>query len=231
MIIALACGLAAAFGTWKLISAAPQQDQAKVVVLVPKEDIPQMTRLTSADKFQQKEILRRDLRDPEEVITDFEKIKNNQARFKLTKDKPFYKQEVMLGSNSFDDRLNEDEVAFTIPVDPNRGGAGFVQVGSHVDVLGNIPSLDPTEPPAIGVVLENIEVLGINNQGQNNPDGTPMQPDRFTLRVKREVAQDLIAVQQAGSLYIALRKDGVDRAFRVPPRGTLFFCGMWSWRS
>src|SRR5947209_5072458 len=95
MVIALACGLAAAFGTWKLLSGTPQPDQAKIKVLVPKEDIPQMTRLVTADKFQEKEVLRRDLVDADEVITDFEKIKGSQARLKLRKDKPFYKQEIV----------------------------------------------------------------------------------------------------------------------------------------
>ena len=98
--------------------------------------------------------------------------------------------------------------ASTISMSLDRGVAGFVLPGDHVDVM---LTRKPTGGDAGGggnlitdVLLQNIKVLGIN-QNANNAENKPQVPSAVTFEVTTVQAQKLVLAQRLGQLNLALR--------------------------
>jgi pilus assembly protein CpaB len=98
--------------------------------------------------------------------------------------------------------------ASTIGMSLDRGVAGFVLPGDHVDIM---LTRKPTGGDAGGggnlitdVLLQNVKVLGIN-QNANDAENKPQVPSAVTFEVTTIQAQKLVLAQRLGSLSLALR--------------------------
>jgi pilus assembly protein CpaB len=88
--------------------------------------------------------------------------------------------------------------AVTVGVNDVKGVAGFIQVSDRVDVLLTREHLQTV------VLLQNVKVLGIDQQSDDKKD-KPVVAKAVTLEVSPEDAQKLTLGSSIGSLSLALR--------------------------
>lgn len=92
--------------------------------------------------------------------------------------------------------------AITIRVNDVLGVGGFVLPGDRVDVL--LTRAAGNEQPATDVLLQNIKVLGIDQEASEKKDA-PMVARAVTVEVTSEEAQRITLGTQVGTLSLALR--------------------------
>lgn len=94
--------------------------------------------------------------------------------------------------------------ATSVRVDDVIGVAGFVTVGTRVDVL-----LTVDEPSGVGsitkVVLQNVQVLATGQQASRDPQGNPVSATVLTVLVTPEDAEKLVQAAARGRIQLALR--------------------------
>ncbi len=213
MVTALVCGLGAAFGTWKLVSGQKDNvaDDQKVMVLVPVADVPAYHLFQDKQRFTMMEWPKHRLREDEkETITDFEQVKGKTSRhYKLRANEPVYKNDIVESmQNDIDERLRNGEVAHSIPASAERSGGGFIKVGDRVDISATVhPGQGETAIRTL-YLLEDIEVLAVDNQGQREQNNMATPPTRFLLRLTRPQALVLKYFQDTARLDVDKRKQG-----------------------
>ncbi len=131
---------------------------------------------------------------------------------------------------TFSDLIEEDQVAFSLTIDPARAVGGFIEPGDFVDmiVLGD-EYVPPGEPDAFEAsatrspytsparyLYRGVRIIGINNNivGQsNNPDSVVPEAEgevtslSITLAVPADAAQRILSVA-AGDMVLSLLPDG-----------------------
>jgi Flp pilus assembly protein CpaB len=216
MIIALICGLGAAFGTWKVLSGAPaptEQKVEEVEVLVPKKEIPGMTGLRP-ELFEPKKWPKRDLTN-EEYITPADDLKEFKTRnYALKAGKPFYRADIVKGQDfGFTQKLKANEVAYTVPTDAASGMSGFLQVGHKIDICVVMPAIGP-EGPTSQTVLQNVEVLAVNGPIMNDQQQM-IFPERVILRLTRDQMESIAMYKTQGQMSLALRNQESNDVFET----------------
>jgi pilus assembly protein CpaB len=103
--------------------------------------------------------------------------------------------------------IDKNMRAVTISVNDIKGVAGFVQPGDRVDVLltrktGNSPA--DTSEQRNDVLLQNIKVLGVDQQSDDKKD-KPTVAKAVTVEVSPEDGQKLTLAASIGNLSLALR--------------------------
>jgi pilus assembly protein CpaB len=105
----------------------------------------------------------------------------------------------------FESKLKEGYRAVTFAVDANSGVAGFVNPGSHVDIVAVVGGGAQTKAHPI---LSDIEVVAVGSVYQRSPGATGSVPaSSVTVSVAPGDANKLIKAIKAGSLYLTLRND------------------------
>jgi pilus assembly protein CpaB len=140
----------------------------------------------------------------------FEKVEaigiDSEGPFALTvvaEGAPILKSQITVKGQkpSLSARLNANEVAVTLPVNPISGVAGFVLPEERVDVLLNRKVEDRHYAD---VILQNVRVLAVNSV----PDaggGEPVQAKSVTVALSREDAQRLDLASNLGEISLVLR--------------------------
>lgn len=110
--------------------------------------------------------------------------------------------------------IGEDRRAITIRVNDVLGVGGFVLPGDRVDILLTRAAVNET--PATDVLLQNVRVLGIDQEASDKKD-TPMVARAVTIEVTPEEAQRITLGTQVGTLSLALRNaaDGASAKVRT----------------
>jgi Flp pilus assembly protein CpaB len=209
LIIALLCGLGAAYLAYVYLGGANRNDP-DVKVLVPKEEIKNLSRLDNSALFHEKVVKQSSLRTGDEPIRTFEEIQGCRNKdYKLEKDRPFYKSDVVLAHEAgVGARLAEDEVALTVKVSPEDAGGGHIGIGDHVDIICKIPSARSEGGAKFKTTFQNIEVLAVNEKAVTTPDQPSLMPQTLTLRFKRADMTAMVMYRQMGTVNVALRKPG-----------------------
>jgi len=105
----------------------------------------------------------------------------------------------------FEAKLKEGYRAVTFAVDANSGVAGFVNPGSHVDVVAIVGGGAQTKAQPI---LSDVEVIAVGSMYQRAPGATSaVAASSVTVSVSPADATKLIKGIKAGSLYLTLRND------------------------
>ncbi len=105
----------------------------------------------------------------------------------------------------FEQKLKEGYRAVTFAVDANSGVAGFVNPGSHVDIVAIVGSGSTTKAQPI---LSDVEVIAVGAMYQRTPGATgSVAASSVTVSVSPTDANKLIKGIKAGSLYLTLRND------------------------
>lgn len=100
--------------------------------------------------------------------------------------------------------VDPDMRAVTIRVNDVQGVAGFVLPGDRVDVLVTRPLGGDRDRPITDVLLQNIKVLGIDQDANERKD-KPVVAKAATVEVTPDQAQKLTLAAQVGTLSLALR--------------------------
>jgi pilus assembly protein CpaB len=105
----------------------------------------------------------------------------------------------------FESKVKAGFRAVTFPVDTNSGVAGFVNPGSHVDILATVGTGATTKAQPI---LSDVEVIAVGQTYQKQSGATaPSSASSVTVAVSPEEASKLIKAIMAGKLYLTLRND------------------------
>lgn len=108
-------------------------------------------------------------------------------------------------SIGFESKVKAGFRAVTFAVDTNSGVAGFVNPGSHVDILATVGTGAGTKAQPI---LSDVEVIAVGQTYQKQSGATaPSSASSVTVAVSPEEASKLIKAIMAGKLYLTLRND------------------------
>jgi Flp pilus assembly protein CpaB len=211
LIIALFCGLGAAYLAWYYGARNPNDPE--VTVLVPKTEIKGMQRLSNPEMFQEIRVKQSKLRggSQDDVVKNFDDVKSMKNKdYVLAPGQPVYKADLTPATQSgFAYRLDTDEVAQTVRVSPDDAGSGFITVGDKVDIIAKVPSARNEDKIVYKTVFQNIEVLAVNTISGTTADNQPMPPNSLVLRLKRVDAQKMLMYRSlSGHLSVVLRKPG-----------------------
>jgi pilus assembly protein CpaB len=111
-------------------------------------------------------------------------------------------------------RIPEGMRAISLRSDEIVGVAGFLQPGTHVDVLVTLHSTGPNGDSATSTVLQDVEVLAAGQKMQPDPEGKPTTATVVTLLVKPEDAEKVVLASSLGTVHFVLR-NGSDRENRT----------------
>jgi Flp pilus assembly protein CpaB len=218
LILAVGCGLAAAFFTNKLIAERnkPVEEVEKVPVLVAKagiKKIPAMTFIRKVDDFfEVQEKSKADV--PKNILSDLTD-KDLKDGFRVARS---------ISEGNFltrDDVISRDleglaakvppgmrAMAFRVTADTVAGG--FVLPNSKVDVVWTFRTTN-NESGTL-TILQDMLVLAVDTQATRNPDSPQtILGATVTLAVKPEDAQRLALATNNGELRLALRPVGDDK--------------------
>ena len=99
--------------------------------------------------------------------------------------------------------------AISLRSDEVVGVAGFMQPGTHVDVLLTYHS-DKSPEPRTATVLQDVVILATGQQIHPDPDGKPASVNVVTLLLKPEDAERAVLATSLGAIHFVLR-NGADR--------------------
>jgi pilus assembly protein CpaB len=103
-------------------------------------------------------------------------------------------------------RIPEDKRAISIPVTNITGVAGFVTPGDFVDVLHTTAAGRPDQIPVTNVLLQNVQVIGIDQNSSEN-ETEPELVKAVTLLIDPESGQKIALAQATGTLSLLLRNE------------------------
>ena len=219
MVLAIGCGLAAAFMTNKLIAERnkPAEDVKKITVLVAKKKIAAMSFIKKVDEFfEPQERNENDV--PKSALTALDD-KDVKDGFRVSR--PFPEGTVL----TRDDLISKEMEglarvvphgmrAFATRVTAESLAGGFVLPGSKVDVVWTFRTTDSK----IGslTILQDMLVMAVDTQSARNPENPQtILGTTVTLAVKPEEAQKLSLAALNGDLRLALRNVTDDKKVQL----------------
>jgi Flp pilus assembly protein CpaB len=214
MVIAMGCGLAAAYTTAKLTAKSSEETDT---VLVANSEIKIGTVIKEPEKlFTAAEYKKGTALG---AVTDIEKIKDKIVT-RTIRAGNFVNGEDL--SSNFGITPPKGTKAMSIKVTPDASVAGFVLPGSRVDILATI--CEQNDKPEVITILQNQEVLAVDTVSVR-PDGqSAMQTvNNVTLAVKPFDAQRLeLALRKSGGVVRLLLRDQNDTTTtRIAPAKNL----------
>jgi len=94
--------------------------------------------------------------------------------------------------------------AISVRSDEVVGVAGFLQPGTHVDVLLTYHS-DKSPDPRTATVLQDVVILATGQQIHPDPDSKPTSTNVVTLLLKPEDAERVVLATSLGAIHFVLR--------------------------
>ncbi len=219
MVLAIGCGLAAAFMTNKLIAERnkPGEEAKKVTVLVAKKKIAAQTYIKKADEyFELQEKSESDVSKSALAALDDKEIKDG---FRVSR--PFSEGNVLSRDDLISKEMEglsvkvpKDMRAFATRVTAESLAGGFVLPGSKVDVVWTFRT--PTSEVGSLTILQDMLVLAVDTQSARNPENPQtILGTTVTLAVKPEEAQKLALAANNGELRLALRNVTDDKKVQL----------------
>jgi pilus assembly protein CpaB len=201
MVVAVVCGLVASYLTSQLIA----QKNKKVQLLVAKKAIPQWTPIKNpAEYFEQREWAESDA--PQGFVADMKDLQDRVVLKEIAQDTPVAAS--MLQDKSkvgLEGMLAPKTRGIAITVNAATTAGGFVQPGSHVDVVHTFRAQGTSDSK---MILENVLVRAVDQQPVRPEDKASMIPATVTLELTPEQALKLCQFKESGSLTLLLRPFG-----------------------
>jgi pilus assembly protein CpaB len=207
IVIALVCGLLAAFLVYNYLNNVNKEADQRVYtqVVIAAKDIPANTTLT-AEMVELKPF-------PSELMNNYELIGVPEAVGKLAII-PIKKGEVLLQNHLVKPGENTDQLSYvvpegfkaiSVPVDEVSGVGYMVKRGDRVDIISVIDGGDASIPSRSLVVLQDIEVLAIGTELTPASVNIADKPKTYTLAVSLADSLKLNMAIQKGSITLLLR--------------------------
>jgi pilus assembly protein CpaB len=201
MVVAVVCGLVASYLTSQLIAA----KNKKVQILVAKKAIPQSTPIKNPGEFfEQREWAESDA--PQGAVTDMKDLQDRVVLKDIAENTPVAIN--MLQDKSkvgLEGMLAPKTRGIAITVNAATTAGGFVQPGSHVDVVHTVRAQGTSDSK---MILENVLVRAVDQQPVRPEDKASMIPATVTLELTPEQALKLCQYKEGGSLTLLLRPFG-----------------------
>jgi len=105
--------------------------------------------------------------------------------------------------------------AISVRSDEVVGVAGFMQPGTHVDVLLTYHS-DKSPEPRTATVLQDVVILAAGQQIHPDPESKPTSVNVVTLLLRPEDAERVVLATSLGAIHFVLR-NGADREQTASP--------------
>jgi pilus assembly protein CpaB len=218
LVVALVCGLGAAFLTARLIAdrSKPQQEE-KVDVLVAKGAVPQYKPLLEPEKyFVSKSVTKSEA--PKGALSKFDDLRGKRLKVPLSTDK------VVTHSDLLDDKstgagmaglVPDGFLAVSIEVSASSGVAGFILPHTKVDVLATLKRNDARSTAQI--ILQDVLILAVGTRSDRDENTQSMVAHTVTLALTPEDAMKLSLVSEVAQLRLALRGDGDTKQREIKP--------------
>ncbi|MBY0526854.1 MAG: Flp pilus assembly protein CpaB [Gemmataceae bacterium] len=225
LVVAIGCGLTAAFLTSQLVR--PKEDRIEIVVA--SRDVPHGTIIQKADEYFKLQPLPKDAAPPA-ALTSLEQLNNKQVLRTLDAGQFCTQRDV--GEN---DGLGRDirpgHLALAVPVTVHSSVGGFVRPGAHVDLICSVPHPEDSRMKLSKIFMSDVHVLAINQDDRRDDKVKVVgNPVVATLEVTPEEAEKLNWLKDQGPVTMALRRAddktkhetaGVVGPFTVPQKQTV----------
>lgn len=224
-LIAIVCGLVAAFALFQYMNQLKSQMQTEnmVTVVVAADKIPANTVIT-AKHVTTKEMPVQFVHP--NAIRSVEDIVGQAVITDIAQDEVIISDRLVRpGSEqaSFSYKLENGERAITVGIDSVSGVAGYIQSGDRVDVIGlfevKIPNATGGEKTVAysTVVVQNREVLAVGDKSIISDNSKKQENKTLTLAMTLKEAQKVAWASQFGVIRAALRSPVDDGIEKLPP--------------
>lgn len=140
-----------------------------------------------------------------------EEIAGRAVLFPLAAGQPILDRQLALaGQGGFTGKIPPGMRAIAVRSNEITGVAGFLQPGTHVDVLVTYHTASSPDP-VTSTILQDVEVLAAGQKFQPDADVKGDAANVVTLLVKPEDAEKVVLASSQGDLHFVLR-NGLDRA-------------------
>ncbi|MEW5899639.1 MAG: Flp pilus assembly protein CpaB [Bacillota bacterium] len=225
LILALLCGLAAAYGVYSYlreVKAAYQNAGDFRPVVLAREKIPPQTKITE-NMLEIREM-------PRKYVHEQAVARQEEAVGKIATSVIYPGEQILKGkiagpkdsSQGLAFQVSPGKRAATIAVNDVSGVAGLLRPGDKVDVVGTVDvPAGSARITVTSLLIQNISVLAVNQSyglnltpaQNNNKNG---QTQTVTLEVAPDQAQTLILAAERGSVRLLLRVPGDEAQVAVP---------------
>jgi pilus assembly protein CpaB len=227
MLVAVACGLVAAF----LASQYSAKDNAasnQKHIWVAKVDLGNGTKLAQPELQLELKPFPPDSvpQGAYEAAALNEQIRNKVLGRSLPKNSIITSDCFTLAEDLFKDLKEPGYVAITIPVDVQKSVAGFCLPGSRINLM--LTFTDPkTRAQKTQTFMENVRILAVNTEKNQPKEGPGVMPtaSTFTLAVKPEEAHRIMLAGSKGAISVALRRPGEDAPMKPKAVDDVFAAG------
>lgn len=209
LVIAVTCGLGASWLAKDVLLKANTQPATvddTVAVLVAKQNIPSFQVLKDPMMFEVKHLPKVDVHKG--TLSDFAKLEGKALRTALKPGVHVSEYDLLAQEQiGILEKLKQPGMrAMPVKVNPITGAAGFIQVGSHVDVVATqIRSTGRGQEPYAETILQDVEVLAIDSTIQAPETAQAKQADTVTLLLNQEQVEIVAIFADTGSLRLILR--------------------------
>lgn len=205
MLVAVACGLVAAFLASQYQPSASEQ---KVPVVVAQVDLPAGTKITDPAKMLMIKGFPADA-EPPKSYKNPEDLRNQVVSRTIDKNVPITAGDLSMAESLFKP-CPPGFRAISVRVNLEDATSGFTLPGSFVDLLCTLP--DPTDArrTLTKTFMQNVMVLAVNTQREQPKEGGGViqNPGMLTVAVKPEDVERLIAAGARGTVKMSLRRPG-----------------------
>lgn len=207
LVVAIACGLVAAFMVNQISGSGARGDTDNY--LVPKADIQAGQKIADvkamfvSKPFTKGTVPLNAIREGEE-----KKLAGQVPNKTLVANNVVLDRDLVTSANILRD-LQPGYRAVTVRADIASALHGFLHAGMHVDVLTIVRDIDNPQINKSQIFLQNVKVLAVNTQSEQPKDKpTVNNPVSMTLMVTPEQLERMYLVSSRSTLGIGLRKPG-----------------------
>jgi Flp pilus assembly protein CpaB len=211
MLVAVGCGLVAAFLASSLVNPAPPQ---LVMLPVAAHDLRPGSALTEPDR---QLVIRPFLAEsvPPGAIRNVEELRGRVLARPVEMHHPLTARDINQNNVLFID-APPGTFAVTLRVNPESAHAGFIVPGSRVDLLCTVTDPQDQRRTLTRTFIQNVLVLAVNTESQPPPDRKVMTaPATMTLAVELEDAERLVWAKDKGQINVVLRPPGYHKVLQT----------------
>jgi pilus assembly protein CpaB len=219
LVLAIGCGLAAAFMTQRILAQRDQKapEPELVDVVVCKKEVPPQTVIRNPDDYFVVE--KRGDGVPASAVRDLKNLTNVRISRKVKEgdyvlaDNVESKESLGLTAD-----VPKGKIAAAIRVNAEKLTGGFVKAGHHVDVVWTykLREVNGREQVGAGIILQNMEVLAVDTETKKTSDGSTTKIGQtVTIAVSPEESMKLKLAQDNGDVSLALRSVGDDTRYNT----------------
>lgn len=202
LLLALGCGLSAAFLANQLVRPAEE----KVALVVAVKEVPRGTLIKEAEEFFKMQEFPKEAAPPT-ALRSLDAVRKRVALRTLDPGQIASVRDVG-EEDHFTRDLPKGHLALAVRVTLDSFVGGFVQPGAHVDMICSLPH--PSEPRLkfTKIFLHNVLVLAVDQEAirSSDPPRPNANPAVVTLAVKPEQAEKVTWLKDSGPVTMALRR-------------------------